>query len=423
MKNLLPLIIIIHLLSTPVLAQTNTHSIKDSLLKEWEKLELFKDMARKEVPDFGFYAALIWDGKIISAKKMGYANRETKLPLDENTIFMWGSISKMFTSIAVIQLVEKNKLDLNDPIIKYIPELGKGIDSLGGMQAIKIHHLLNHDSGISLRPCYDSLKKVFPRFKYTIPKTKEIKPFLKYTTQKFKPGSKWNYSNGGYSLLGVVVKRITKTKFTHYVTKNIFKPLGMKTAHYSVTPKQLSKYFTRSYFRTKTGKLDTMNFDVSQGFQEGNGGVKATVKDMVKFMDFLKFRKRKAYLKRYDNVLPRKVIDKYYFDVDVSHPNSNKFSVTYEDKEVIVYRFSGFAQVKSKDFTSSTTGHSGSIAFHTAYFYFNNEKPFGIIEICNVNAVRRRYKESRMKSKLSVAIRDFPLFLGFGKKLYTWQKK
>ena len=108
MKHLLSLIFILNLSCSILLAQSNQSVLKDSLLKEWEKLELFKKMTQKEVPDFGFYTALVWDGKIISDKKMGYANRETKLPLDENTIFMWGSVTKMFTAISIVLLVEIN---------------------------------------------------------------------------------------------------------------------------------------------------------------------------------------------------------------------------------------------------------------------------------------------------------------------------
>ena len=390
------------------------------LLKEWEKLEFFKKMAQKEVPNFGFYAALVWEGKVISAKKMGYANRETKLPLDENTIFMWGSVSKMFTAISIAQLIEKNTINLDDPVIKYVPELGDGVDSLGGLEAIKIYHFLNHNSGLNLRPCYDSLRKVYPRFKTSIPSTKEISPFLKLATQNFTPGKKFQYSNSGYSLLGVIIERITKMKFTKYVTKNIFEPLGMKTAHYGVTPKKLSKYFTRAYYRMKNGKVDTMNFDVSQGFQEGNGGVKATVKDMLKFMDFLKFRKRKNYLNRYEKVLPVKVLENNFLKVNFIQPDVKKFSSVYQSKEIAIYRPLGFTYEKSKVTNASITGHSGGIAYHTSYFFFSNEYPCGVILICNHQTLDRKHKDAKIRTKLIFAIRDFLLLFNFNKDLYTW---
>lgn len=406
----------------PVTAQNPKTLLKDSLSKEWEKLELFKEMAKKELPGFGFYAALVYDGEIISEKNMGYANRTTKLLLDRKTIFPWGSISKMFTSIAVQRLIHHGKLKLTTPIIKYVPELGRGIDSLGGMQSLKIHHLLNHNSGINLQPCYKSLRKAYPRFKNSIPSIQEMMPFLKHATQRFKPGIKYRYSNGAYSLLGVIIERVTGTKFIKYVKKHIFKPLGMKKAHYGVTSKRLSKFYTRSYFRNKNNKLDTMNFDVSQGFQEGNGGVKATTDDMLKFMDFLRFRKRTKYLKRYEKVLTQQQLKQCYLNVDVSQLNNN-FALTFTNKALDVYRFSGFMGVKSKQVNSFIIGHSGDVAFHTSYFYFNQTMPFGVMLIINSDGVSRKSKESQMNSKLFRAIRDFAITPKFSKTLYTWKRK
>ncbi len=68
------------------------------------------------------------------------------------------------------QLINQSKLKFTDPIVKYVPELGGGVDSLGDMKAIKIHHFLNHNSGLSLRACYDSLRIHYPRFHNNIPK-------------------------------------------------------------------------------------------------------------------------------------------------------------------------------------------------------------------------------------------------------------
>ncbi|HAS47304.1 MAG TPA: serine hydrolase [Microscillaceae bacterium] len=406
------LLIFILILSQVTSQAQSTH--KDSLLKEWNKLDAFKKMVQKEVPDFGFYAALIWNGEIISTKKMGYANRETKLPLDEDTIFLWGSISKMFTSIAIVQLIEKGRLNLDDPVIKYVPELGNGVDSLGGMKAIKIHHFLNHNSGINLSPCYDSLHKTYPRFKNSIPSTKEMLLFLKLATQNFTPGKKFQYSNGAYSLLGVIIERITKIKFTKYVTRNIFKLLGMKTAHYGETPRKFSKYFTRAYYQMKNGKTDTMNFDVSQGFQEGNGGVKATVKDMLKFMDFLRFRKREAYFKRYEKVLKKKILDKYYLTNDFS--DKRTFHDHFKSPRVHRYWYLGFMQNINPKLKTSLLGHTGLIERHLSVFFFNTKLPLGVLLMCNTSAEDKKTKTALANRKIFSAIYRFPVNLEIDKK-------
>lgn len=358
-------------------------TFKDSLLVEWNKIDTLKKHISQQTPEYGFYAALVHNSKIISEQKMGYANRETKLLFDKNVIWVWGSISKMFTSIAIHRLIHKGKLKFTDSIIKYIPELGKGVDSLGSMRAIKIHHLLNHNSGINLKPVYDSIRPLFK--KRGVPLTSEIVPVLKYASQRFKPGTKYQYSNGGYSLLGLIIERVSTIKFTKYVTKYIFKPLGMKTAHYYPTPKKLNKLHSKVYITSKREVVPFM-YNHTQGFQEANGGVKASVEDMLKFMDFLKFRKRKKFLKRYNKVLPQHLLEKYYHDVDLSKASSIMTSQEFARKNYNKYKISGFSLYEVSKPHSKVMGHSGYIAWHSSLFFFNQKHPYGIIVMFNTTS-------------------------------------
>jgi len=98
---------------------------KQALLKEWEKLELFKKMAQKEVPDLSFYTALVYNGKIVSEKKMGYAYIQEKIRMDRKMVHKCGSVSKLFTTVAILQLVERKKLKLTDHIVQFFSNLGK----------------------------------------------------------------------------------------------------------------------------------------------------------------------------------------------------------------------------------------------------------------------------------------------------------
>lgn len=358
---------------------------KKNLLSEWKKFEKLVDTIGMKTPNFGVYAALVYQGKIISSAENGWSDREEKLKMNDQIVHMWGSISKMFTSIAALQLVEKGKLNLDDPVTKYIPELGKGEAKYGGMSAIKIHHLLVHNSGFDREPAYKKLKEKHPRFKRYIPTFEEIKPFLKYTSQRFKPGEKFEYNNGAYSVLGVVIERASGVKFTEYVTKNIFKPLGMETAHYGVTPAHLQKYFGKGYARRKNKPFYRWRFDESQGFKEGNGGVKGKVADMLKFMDFLRFRTRKKYVKNYEKVLPRKVLDKYYFNIDKNNPK--QYALRFSRAGNSYYCVSGFMHSISAtdDHKSYVIGHSGGIEGYISNFNFRKEKdaPYGYILMLN----------------------------------------
>ncbi|WP_299461436.1 serine hydrolase [uncultured Microscilla sp.] len=364
---------------------------KANVLKEWQKFEKVVDTIKQKVPHFGFYAALVHQGKIIRETSNGMADRKKKLPMSADVVHAWGSISKMFTSIAILQLVEKGKIKLTDPITKYLPELGKGVDSLGGMQAIKIHHLLNHNSGYDRKPVYNAIADKFPEFENRVANSKEIKPFLKYASQKFRPGSKYQYNNGAYSLLGMVIERVTDRKYIDYIKQHILKPLGMSTAHYDKTPQKLQPLFGTSYRHKKDGKISTGRPDESAGIREANGGLKAKVADMLKFMDFLKFRKRTKYLKRYEKVLPRTVLEKYYFDLNLQ--DSTQYTRTYKTTQHGFYFVNGFVNTLANEGTKNqfeVMGHSGSVHGFLSNFIFRKETkvPYGIILMINTSGQR-----------------------------------
>ena len=190
MKKLTILIIILSLFTLKTQAQNKKVITKTELLKEWNKLDQFTQFVKAKQPDFPFYAALVYNGKIVSEKRNGYADRKRKVKLGRHTIHLWGSVSKLFMVVSMLQLVEQGKINLTDPVIKYLPELGKGVDSLGGMKSLKIYHLLNHTGGISTREGYfkirniirDKMKAEGRPFRFAT--IQEYIPYLKCTTQK-----------------------------------------------------------------------------------------------------------------------------------------------------------------------------------------------------------------------------------------------
>ena len=380
MKNTLSIGIVIGwLLHTTLYAQTKQMAMKDSLLKEWEKVEGFTTLFKKKAPNFSFYAALVYKGKIIAKTRMGYANRSKKQYINDQTIHLWGSVSKLFTSVAILQLIERGQLKLDDQVTQYIPELKTATSDFGNFDNIKIHHLLNHHSGLDAGACYDSLRASGVK---DAPSVKQMLPYLKHATIKNKPGTKYHYSNAGYSLLGLVVERISKKKFGNYVKTNILKPLGMKDTHYGKSPKKLKKYLAKSYYTNKDSSITIRQYDRDQGFQEGNGGIKSTLKDMVKFLNFLRFRKHKKYLPKYEQVLPSKLLRKYYYDVNL---NSSKelYSVMIQTKNHVRARIGGLVNIWNKQNSFWYMGHGGSIVNYRSFFYFNKTAPFGVLMINN----------------------------------------
>jgi len=156
--------------------------------------------------------------KIVYQKSTGMANTASKTPITAASAFTLASVSKLFTSVAILQLNEKGKLHLDDPVKKHIPELNNG--------AITVRHLLTHTSGLAdyqilEKPYFQDTSKVFT--------LTDIPSAINNDTKAFRsaPGEKWSYSNPGYNLLALIVERITKTTFADYLSKQIFKPSGM----------------------------------------------------------------------------------------------------------------------------------------------------------------------------------------------------
>jgi CubicO group peptidase (beta-lactamase class C family) len=157
-------------------------------------------------------------GKVIYQKSTGTANSVTHTSITPASAFHLASLSKTFTSVAILQLNEKGTLKLNDPVKKYIPELNNG--------AITITQLLSHTSGLA---DFQILEIPYSRDTSKIFTINDIPAAINNDKNAFRsaPGEKWSYSNTGYNLLALIVERISKTTFPEYLAKNIFKPAGM----------------------------------------------------------------------------------------------------------------------------------------------------------------------------------------------------
>jgi len=187
-----------------------------------DKVDAFvrAEMARQKVP--GVAMAIVKKGSVVAAKGYGLANVEHQVPVGPDTIFQSGSIGKQFTATALMLLVEEGKLGLEDPITKFFP------DAPAAWRAITVRHLLTHTSGI---PDYEEVKggpaSVDLRRDYT---EDELTRFAFRLTLEFPPGSRWNYSNTGYVLLGVIIHKTSGQFYGDLLRARVFAPLGMKTA-------------------------------------------------------------------------------------------------------------------------------------------------------------------------------------------------
>ncbi|MBL7723528.1 MAG: serine hydrolase [Chitinophagaceae bacterium] len=161
-------------------------------------------------------------GQVIYKKAFGMADMELNVPMQADMIFRIGSISKQFTGVAILQLVEKGKLSLQDDIKKFIP------DYPTHGYAITVEHLLTHTSGI---------KSYTGMMEFESMMRKDMKPLelidvFKNQPMEFAPGSKWNYNNSGYILLGYIIEKVSGKSYEQYVLENLFVPAGMTRSGY-----------------------------------------------------------------------------------------------------------------------------------------------------------------------------------------------
>ena len=218
----------------------------------------------------------------------GEARKSTHQAVDAATSYNWASITKTMTAIAILQLRDRGKLSLDDPAVRYVPELRQVHDDFGTVDAITIRELLTHSAGFRNPTwpwdCDDASNCDWQPFEPT--QWAQINAMLPYTHIAFRPGSRWSYSNLGYVFLGQIIQRLTGDDFEVYLDKNILKPLGMTDSYFDRSPYFLESHVSASYLRAgDTITEQPFNFDT--GITTSNSGLKAPITDMVKYLRFL----------------------------------------------------------------------------------------------------------------------------------------
>lgn len=214
------------------------------------------------------------EGKTIYHKAFGKSNLELNTSLQSNSVFQIGSITKQFTAVSILILVEQGKLNLNDKIGNYIPaytHVGKDIT---------IHHLLNHTSGIKNKTLLSAQNFTS---KNEISPTKLI-AYFKNEPLEFKAGEQFKYSNAGYILLGKIIEVVAKKSYGEFIKEHIFDKVGMSSSSYG-NKKQHIKTSVSGYNveRNKFIKVADMNLSLAYSA----GGILSTTNDLLKWQNTL----------------------------------------------------------------------------------------------------------------------------------------
>lgn len=209
-------------------------------------------------------------GQIIYKKAFGMANLEYNIPMQVDNIFRIGSITKQFTAVAILQLMEQGKLNLQDEITKFIRDY-----PVHGHK-ITIEHLLTHTSGIQ---SYTDMKDFEEKMTLDL-KPSEVIAYFKNQPMKFAPGTQFQYNNSGYFLLGYIIEKVSGKPYQQYVEDNFFKPLGMSNSLYGSDSK-IVKNRAGAYDKDSTGVINAPFMSMTQPYAAGS--IQSTVEDLFKW--------------------------------------------------------------------------------------------------------------------------------------------
>ena len=230
---------------------------------------VFDRWSRSDTP--GCVVGVAVDGKPVLVKAYGMANLEYGIRLRPDTVFESGSVAKQFTAAAIALLCQDGKLSLDDPVRKYVPEL----PDFG--KPILIRHLLNHTSGLrSQWPLMALSGRPTGRAVHTVDEILELVARMKELN--FMPGDEFLYCNTGYTLLGVVVARVSGKSLDAFCQERLFKPLGMTRTQWRDDFTEIVPDRATAYGRRGAGPFFT---NMSFTNVIGNGGLLTTVGDLL----------------------------------------------------------------------------------------------------------------------------------------------
>jgi CubicO group peptidase (beta-lactamase class C family) len=378
------------------LARNAQESTKDA--PDTARVKTFYEAGLKHNGIVGSGLMLVRDGRRVGSDFQGYARLSLQQAVTENTTFHWASITKTLTAVAILQLRDHGLLSLDDPVVKYVPELTAVRDPWGSVDAITIRNLLMHSGGFRSATWPWGGDQEWQPFEPT--RWSQIVAMMPYTEVLFKPGSRFSYSNLGFVFLGRIIERLSGDDYEVYVDKNILKPLEMYQSYFDRSPYHLLKYRSASY-TLSGGKLTEQRFNFDTGITVSNSGLNSPLPDMGKYLEFLLGDPERS--ETYDGILKRSSIQEMFRPElkitarDPSNPNGP------DDHDSV-----GLSCFIREDHGRRFIGHGGNQNGFISHFYIQPETRSAYVVNFNTDAT----DSSQDTAKFDRELRDY-LFANF----------
>ena len=239
------------------------------------EIEARIDVLAKQAIDDGVSAGLVVgvgeQGSRTFERGYGLGNAEWNAPATPDTVFRVGSITKQFAAAGVLLLAEQNKLSLDDPLAKYFPDYPRGNE-------ITLRQLLNHTAGVHSYP--GPTERTIVRVGIGVPDMVKHLGSLGYD---FDPGTRWEYSNSGYFLIGAVIEQVSGQTFREFARRRLFEPLGLThtavDSNDEIVPKRSSAYYRDA---TRKGVYENADY-IHMSVPHAAGAIRSTAGDLIKW--------------------------------------------------------------------------------------------------------------------------------------------
>ncbi len=305
----------------------------------------------------GITAGVVMGRDLVWAQGFGWADVEKGIPAGVNTIYRVGSISKSFTAVALLQLWERGYLDLDQEVREVLPEFGQIQGRSQGADPVTFRHLASHTAGLVREPDLEGstdgpLEFWEDKILASIPTTAFYAP----------PGESYRYSNIGFGILGYSLSRATGIPFMELIDASLFRPLGMHSSGFVVTP-ALAEQLATGYVVGRDGAVDAevpYREHVGRGYKVPNGGVYSTVGDLGRFI---------AALTGAATVPALGPEGRHLVRVPQTPPDGPQYSF-------------GFS-ITRREGSPDLVGHGGSVAGYNAHLIFEPDTGIGVVLLRN----------------------------------------
>lgn len=297
----------------------------------------------------------------------GFADRAAGTRAGPHTIWHWGSITKTLTAVGVMQLAERDKLRLDQPIVELVPEVARIHNPFGPMSDVTVRQLLSHTSGLQAGTWPWSRGEAWEPFEPT--EWAQLVAMMPYMKLNFAPGGRYSYSNPAVVYLARAIERLTGDIWHEYVRKNLFMPLFLTESYFGNTPYHMAGARSHNYAVTASGVVD-QGPDFDPGVTIPNGGWNASITEMSNWMLFLMGSRHAVATGHFNHVLPRATLESMWQPiarVNAEEEMGLSFFLRNENGQRLV-------------------GHTGTQANFRSFFWLNPATRRAVIGVVNTSS-------------------------------------